>query len=295
MKPGQISDPVVTDFGVHIIKVDSLVYAGRNVEKVKARHILLKFQPGADTRAQIEKKVDAFLEDVSKSKQIIAKADEDSLESIQTPFFEKDQEYIPTLTSNAGILIKRIFRAKKGTILPKFETDQGFFIIKVAKVSKAGVPPLEDVRKEVEKAMLDEHRTKVAQEFIARIDQRLKSGMTLEEAVGADENKDVQVQQGDVTRAGMMPDGQYHPLTVSFFALKNPGESTGPVNSKNGAGIAVLTKINPVDETRYESERDELKSRMSYDIKNEVLSTYIEGLKKEAKIVDNVDRIMGNL
>ena len=67
LKPGEISDPFLSPFGYHIVKVDSIKYkeddskaADKEIDQVRARHILLKLEPSSRTREALEERVNAF-------------------------------------------------------------------------------------------------------------------------------------------------------------------------------------------------------------------------------------------
>ncbi|MBA7589298.1 hypothetical protein ES708_31380 [subsurface metagenome] len=78
-----------------------------------------------------------------------------------------------------------------------------------------------------------------------------------------------------------------------LFSLENPGDITGPVITENGVGIAVLLEAIPVDEEKFEADRDATRTKIETALNNDFLTRYIEGLRKEAKIIDNRDMFFG--
>ena len=57
---GAVVGPVLTQFGYHIIKVDSMKNKGKDNHQIKASHILLNIDMGQNTRTEIRRKATLF-------------------------------------------------------------------------------------------------------------------------------------------------------------------------------------------------------------------------------------------
>jgi hypothetical protein len=120
----------------------------------------------------------------------------------------------------------------------------------------------------------------------------MKSGMTLQTAAQADTVKTAEIRTETVSRAGSVAGlGIRSPLVARAFSLRIIGENTGVVVTPDGAGIAVLVGKLPLDEARFSSDREQLKQRIEGELQNEVISRFLDNLKKSAKITDNRSQI----
>lgn len=303
LKPGEISAPFLTRFGYHIVTVDSVKYGvpasgtskrAREVTEVKVRHILLKIEPSSQTRDTVENAVNNFIAEISRQgADFAAVAKKSDLEVIRTPLFKKDDTYIPYIGSNISLLIDRVFRSKTGEILPRYQVDSGFFAIKVAEVKPAGIRSLADVNTAVKNEVRREMGVKKAAEFAERVLNRMKAGKTIYEAVAEDEVKTSAVQSALVTIARNVSGlGARSPLVAKAFELNTAGENTGVVTTDKGAGIAVLQEKIPVDESRYKAESEQLRQQMQEELQNEVITQYLDNLRKTAKITDNRSQLL---
>ena len=311
LKPGEISPPFQTQFGYHIVKVDSVKYkeepataakkgkakpktSPTEVDQIKVSHILLKIEPSTQTRDKVENTANSFYESVKGGQDFAAQVKKSNLQTVRTPLFQKKDMYVPYIGGSL-MLVNRVFHAGQGDVLTRHQVDQGYFIIRVAEVKPAGIPSLEEVKNQVETGVRNEVRIQYAVDFASRVLDRMKSGKTLQEAVAADSVRIADVKNGEAARGGMVEGlGAMNPLVAKLFTLKNPGENTGVVKSETGAGIAVLAEKLPVDDTKFQTEREQLRSKMVGDFQNEIISSYVENLRKNAKIIDNRDQIFTN-
>ncbi|MCE5252328.1 peptidylprolyl isomerase [bacterium] len=301
LKPGEVSDPLLTQFGYHIVKVDSVQYKvdakgkpTNEIEKIKAAHILLKIEPSARSREKMENGVKAFYDAVTTGKKDFTQlAQETGLTVNRSQPFNRDATYISNVGPFAELLAKRVFNSKKGEILPIYYTDQGAYVVQVAEIVPAGIPSFQDVMSRVTQDVQRKKRMELAEEAINGMYQRVKSGMSIEEAAMASSDSTLKftARTSTLTRVENVPGlGSMSPLTAAAFNLKTVGECTEPVKTDLGVGIAVLKEKQPVDEAQYQSEKEELRERMKRDSQEKVLTRIVEELRKKAKIVD--DRYM---
>ncbi len=288
MKPGEISDPVLTRFGYHIIKVDSIrTGADGAPSEVKARHILMIIEPSRETADAVNNRVTAFYETVSGGADFVAQSQLDSLQVMTSPPFKAGTTFVPGVNINSALLANRIFDAKRNEVIQPVFTDNGYFVIQVTDIRPAGIPPFEEVARQVEMDWQNSVRAEAAKTFIDRVDGRMKAGIGLAEAVQADTTTAAPIHTDIVTRRLSIPGlGTMSPLVARIFELTETGASTGPVMNPRGAGIAVLNEILPVDEARFEQEKESLRESMLSELQQELLNQYLQNLRVRAKIKD---------
>ncbi len=308
LKPGEVSEPFMTRFGCHIVKVDSVRTAAAVIDpadpskpkagakgelEVKVRHILLKVEPSTQTKDNVENAAERFFTQVSaKGANFAAIAKQNNLEVVRTPLFGKDDPYIPYIGGNASLLVGRTFNAKQGDMLPKYEVDAGFFIAKVAEVKPAGVRTLADVRGLVENAVRQQMGAQKAAEIVQRMLGRMQAGKTLQQAVAEDEYKNAAVRTEDVSMGGNVSGlGTRSALVGKAFQIETIGGNTGVVKTDSGAGVAILLGKTPANESLFAGVREQLRKRMQNELQNEVITQYLENLRKTAKIIDNRSKI----
>ncbi len=297
MKPGEVSEPFLTGFGCHIVYVDSIKFKenSKEIDEVKARHILLLIEPSVYTQETVENNAKAFYESVISGVDFNLQAQMDSLQVIKTPLFTQDSQNIIPIGSNTQLLTNRAFRAKKDELLPIYYMDNGYYVTKVSEIIKAGIPPFEDVEGRVAEDVRKEIRAKYIEDYCKQVYEKKQGGVSLNDAVKAvtDTLITADVKTESVNRnyfiAGL---GNLNKLIAKVFTLENAGDDTGVIVTDEGSGIAVLLEKIPIDEKKFEEEKEQLKVRLENELKNDLMSRYLDKLKKDAKIIDNRDLIL---
>ena len=136
MKPGEISDPVKTQFGYHVITVDSI-----SGDSVKARHILRIIEPSSETLDSLEEFLDGIHEKMAVDgfKKVIESTDGVELKS--TGIFPQDGD-IPTIGYVSGAIRYAFDNSKdKGKISDVLENREAYYIFAVkSKIEKGTLP-----------------------------------------------------------------------------------------------------------------------------------------------------------
>jgi peptidyl-prolyl cis-trans isomerase D len=154
-------------------------------EEVRARHILIRLEPGADDAAKAKARAEA--EDLLK--QIHAGGDFDALAKKHSTdpgsapkggdlgFFPRGR-MVPAFDAAA-------FALEPGKVSELVETEYGFHIIKVEEKKPGGPRPFEVAREQIEKELTTERSLDLARKQAESDRRAIVSGKSLQEAVGA--------------------------------------------------------------------------------------------------------------
>lgn len=164
----QTVEPLITEDKIKA-KYDESVKQFKTEDEVRARHILIKVRPDADTKAKAdaEAKAKAILKEVQGgadfAKLAAEKSDDDG-----SAKQGGDLGYFPR-----GEMVKPFadaaFSMKKGQVSDKLvKTDFGYHIIKVEDARKSAPPSIDSVRDRIKNALGQEMTVKIVQEMVSK-------------------------------------------------------------------------------------------------------------------------------
>lgn len=281
LKPGQISAPVATQFGFHLIRVDQV-----KGDSMKVRHILIPVALQAEHLDQVEARADTLERTASE------RTDPAALDSaakklglhvsptytvLQGDRFNLGRYVIPDVSVWA-------FEAPAGETSPIIEATPAYYVFRVDSVTPEGVPPLDEIRERVENDLRFERQQGIAQHRADSLATALKAVPSLATAASA---RGLQVQQfGPFTRLRPPSYLGQEPLVVGTAFGLGVGERSGVIKGERGYFVVESLGRKLADSTAWFAQRTPQREQLRQAALQARMQQYMEGLRAKAKIVD---------
>ena len=279
LKPGELSQPVLTQFGYHLIKLDS-----RAGDTLSLRHLLLRIQPSDSSAATVDREADQLARIAASSDQP-AKFDEAARTLKLTPFrvtvtdgepAQHDGKYVPSVSAWA------FNGAKLGETSDLFDSEDGYYLARLDSLS-AGGKSFDAVKSAVrERVALDRAVERSVPEALS-LAQGAR-GSSLEAAAAA---KGLTVSKtGLTTRGGMAAQfGGLGEAVGAAFALP-PNTVSTPIRQREGVFVLQVDARKPADRATFQAQIPDLRARRLQQLRTQRLQMFLDDLRKSANVSD---------
>jgi peptidyl-prolyl cis-trans isomerase D len=288
LKPGELSQPVLTPFGYHLIRLDS-----RNGDTLAMHHILLRIQPSDSSAAKVDREADQLSRLAAGSDQP-AKFDQAVKTLGLTPFkvtvsegqpAMHDGRYVPSVSAWA------FNGAKVGETSDLFDAEDGYYLARLESISEGG-KTFEAVKGDVRARVALDRAVERAVPQANELATAARAS-SLEAAAAA---KKLPVQKtGLVTRSGAASlFGSVGEALGAAFALPVNTVSV-PIRQEDGVFVLRVDQRKPADSLAFEAKKKEIRAQRLQQLRQTRLQAYFEDLKKSAKIDDRRKEITAQL
>jgi peptidyl-prolyl cis-trans isomerase D len=278
---GEVSEPVLTPFGVHLIQVEE-----RDSAQVRARHILIPIEPSDEALDRLYSKADS-LEDLA-AKVGLQRAARATGASVRSGVLVTgDAPFVPGVGSAVEALDWASDEAESdsaATVSPLFETPNAFYLVEREAYTPAGREPLADATPRIRGELAAQKKRAKAKQVGQQIVAEVRRGKTLEQAAA---ERGLQVASaGPFTRVSPNPVfGQATSAVGASF-----GTPIGKVSDvqETPAGLFIVRPKSrtEADRKEFEQQAEQLRMVTLYQIQQQEVQRFLESLRKDAKIVD---------
>ena len=266
---------VPSNRGVHLAKTTSAV----SRKSLKVAIVDQSIYPSTKTDGDYYKKAGELLTKVNSEKSFEEVAEELGLTKRVANRITEDARAVPGF-SNSNKIAQWLFNAEteEGTMSDILDLDGNYVVAKVAKVRDAGLPAADDLRTEVEVAVLNKKKAAV---LIPKMEKALESTKTADELAQALNTKVNQAPAISLNTGSIPYVGQDNKLVGSILGTA-PSGNTGVVDGENAVSVAYVNAVNTSEPTNLEAIKDQVKRESSQAAQGGIRAA----LTKKAEVKD---------
>ena len=285
LKPGEISQPVLTQFGYHIIRMDS-----RKGDTLSLHHILLRVSQSDSTATRIDREADALSRIAAQSEQ--GSHLDSAAKQLHLPI-----AHVQAVEDNPAVLNGQIVPsvsawafggAKPGETSELFDDDNGYYLARLDSLQEGGSPKFENVKEAV--------RARVA--AIKAIDQvmpkaqKLASDAAATSFEAAAQSNGVKVQQTQLfSRGSLVPGlGQFNEAIGAAFKLP-VGAVSQPIKTEGAAVVERVDKRIASDSAAWAAQKAAQRTARLQQLRDQRIQIFMSDLRKSAKVDDRRKQI----
>ena len=281
LKPGQISAPVASRFGYHLIRVDQV-----KGDSLKVRHILIPVALQGEHLDHVEARADTL------ERLAAERADPTALDStahrlglqVSPPYSVTQGERFtlgPYVIPDVSVWA---FEARPGETSPVIDASSGYYVFRLDSVTAAGVPPLKQIRDQVSGLVRLERQKTLARRRADSLATLLQGTSDLVAAASAHRLQAERL--GPFTRIRPPSYLAREPVVVgAAFGLKMD-ERSGVLQGESGYFIIQSSQRKPADSTAWLAQRDVQRTQFRQAAMQARMQQYMEDVRAQAKIVD---------
>lgn len=280
MPVGQVSQPVETSFGVHLIKVDE-----RQADTATVRHILIPFRQSDSSAAAVDRRADelARIEQSTEPADLDSAARAMNLETGQVVAIEGEPlvwngRYVPDIGAWA-------FRsAEEGHISALVAAEDAYYLARLDSLTIGGRPTLDAMREDIRQRLIQDKKIEAVVPRARAVAQAVSGGATLEEAA---RRAGVEVEKTNMfTRTTAVPGlGRTNRAIGAAFGLP-VGAVSEPIVTDNAVYVMRVDRRVQADRAAWEQQKEVQRAGTVQQLREQRVQQFMRNLRQNANVED---------
>jgi peptidyl-prolyl cis-trans isomerase D len=280
LRVGELSQPVITNFGYHLIKIDS-----RKGDSIDVRHILVPIQQGDSSAAQTDRKADqlARLAASSTERERFDSASKSLGLPIQTVQAFEGQPVLSERGIVPSVSAWAFGGVRVGETSELFDAENAYYLARLDSLREGGIPSIAEVRDEV-RAMLIRKKKSETLMPTATTFAKEAAANGLEEAARA---RNLQVQKSPVFSRGMFVPGLGRLNAAIGAAFGLPiGAVSDPVLTEEGVYVMRVERRIEANREEFEKQKAQQREQATAAMRQARVRGYLDAMRRNAKVDD---------
>jgi len=285
LKPGEISQPVLTQFGYHLIKLDS-----RKGDTLTLHHILLRVQQSDSAAARTDRRADSLARLAATTDQP-AKFDT-AARVLQIPVLRAttiegnpltvNGQYIPSVGPWA------FEGAKPGETSELFDAEDGYYLARLDSLTPGGTASLDLAKNDIRTFLV---RQKKVDALVPQATNfaKVAAASALESAAKL-LNMQV-VTSKPFTRVTGVPELAQLPEAVGAAFTLPLNVVSAPIKADNGVVVERVDRRQPANRATFETQKETLRQQALQQLRQQRVRDFLANLRATAKVDDRRKQI----
>lgn len=286
---GELSQPVLTPFGWHIIRVDE-----RKGDTLSLRHILVNIAQTDSSATRTDRRADSLANKAAnqtESKMFDQAATDLGLTPASVGAIEKEA------TTFAGRVVPSVSAwafsgVQVGESSDLFDSQDAYYVARLDSLFPKGVQPLSEVRDEIRRRLEREKRIEklrpVGEEMIKAI-----ASSTLEATAAS---RSLTVESSPMfTRIDLVPGlGQFSQAIGASFTIP-VGAIGGPALAVDGMAVIRVNRRVEADMLAFAAQKAQQRGELVQSMRQQRVEEYLSSLREAGKVVDHRSKVNAQL
>ncbi|HEV2750242.1 MAG TPA: SurA N-terminal domain-containing protein [Gemmatimonadales bacterium] len=287
LAPGVLSEPVLTDFGYHLIRVDAV-----KGDSVHVRHILIpialqgKHLDAVDARTDT---LDRMAAEQSVGTRLESAARVLNLRLARAPQVNQGEGMSLNGRPVPDVSIWAFEGRVPGETSPVIDGDRASYVFRLDSLQPEGVPPLAQVRARVATAVRYEKKKAIARRRAEQVAVELRNAsdlLTAGRAMGYPVER-----LGPFSRVTAPSQFVRNPTALGAAFGLRPGEKSGVVTGEAGSFLLQVLARQNADSSAWLKQRAQQREALMRPVVQARVQQYLAALRADAKIVDRRSEI----
>ena len=282
MQAGEISEPVRTRFGWHIIKVEA-VNAARTKSYDEAKDEIQKKMQDYYSRALAYEDAEAAYDASYEGGTLDTIAGQRNVKVLETDFFTRQEP--PKGISNSGQFAAFAFGLEENEIGDIQDFGDGYYLLQVTQKIPSQIPEFDAVKEKVKQAWIESEQDELAREGAKALLADVKNGLTFEQA--AEKFGLTTMHTAFFKRNDSIPDVGYEPeiSRVAFTLSEEEKMPAEAIKGQKGYYIVQFKGRNKPSSDGFETEKARLKQGLLQQKKLRTFDAWLSDIRSKASII----------
>jgi len=282
LRPGQISEPVLTPFGYHLIKMDD-----RKGDTLALRHILLRIGQTDSAAMATDRRADELAGLAASNTDDPTKLDSASQRlnlSIRRLTAVEGQPAALGGTTVPSVSAWAFGGAQRGEISELFDDAGGYWMARLDSIVQGGEPTLGRVASEVRQRVAMD---KALDRIMPTAEQFARAAATTSLETAARDAGVTPTKTPTFTRLGFLPGmPQFSSPMGAAFGLP-AGAVSAPIRDESGVYVIRVDRRVNANRAEFDAQKDALRRQRVQQIKQQRLQLFLDDLRKSADVEDH--------